>query len=119
MAQSTGLKAIITGATSGIGFHTLKRLACSGSFDYILGIGRDCTKCNEEFSETNSLAQSTTIEFVSCDLTKVDEVKDLCVSIGSRMPRIDLLINVAGIMDAPKTVSRYLHCYYCILYFLV
>lgn len=91
-----------------LGLHTLKRLVQSGSFDYIIGLGRDIKKCETAFKEVDELLEtSTNVEFVECDLTKMHCVKEFASSVLSRMQKIDLLINVAGIMDAPHSVSNF------------
>lgn len=82
--------------------HTLKRLVNSESFDYIIGIGRDVQKCQNAFKDLDGLEQSTNVEFVECDLTKTQSVKEFATTVIRRIPKIDLLINVAGVMDAPK-----------------
>jgi NAD(P)-dependent dehydrogenase (short-subunit alcohol dehydrogenase family) len=97
-----GLNCIITGATSGLGFHTLKRLLRSGSFDYIIGLGRDIKKSEEALGELPQ--NNTNVEFVECDLSEVEAVKKFATSVMTKLPKIDLLVNVAGIMDSPTLV---------------
>jgi short-subunit dehydrogenase len=85
----------------------LKRLYRSGSFDRIIGIGRDVTRGKQAFEDVRALHENdTNVEFIECDLTKTQSIRQFATTISTKMPQIDLLINNAGIMDAPQTVNK-------------
>ena len=82
------MKALITGASSGIGRDMAKILAKKG-YDLVL-VARDNKKLNELKNELN-----TNIKIVSMDLSVVDN----CKKLHAENPDIDLLINNAGFGD--------------------
>ncbi|KAI6242590.1 hypothetical protein M3Y99_00163000 [Aphelenchoides fujianensis] len=106
--SSTGLKAVITGGTSGIGLHTLKRLCRSGSFDHIIGIGRDGEKIRlaEENLRSELPASDTKVDFLQCDFARPAAVRSLAADIRELVPRIDVLVNNAGIMEHPPAFTE-------------
>lgn len=82
------MKALITGASSGIGREMAKILAKKG-YDLVL-VARDESKLNELKNELN-----TNIKIVSMDLS----IETNCKQLHSENPNIDLLINNAGFGD--------------------
>lgn len=96
--------ALITGANSGIGLHTLKRLYATGHYAKIIGIARDPQKCNlalEALSSITAPAGETTVEFYTCDLTSSSQIQKLYDEDLKGVSSIDLIVNNAGVMDHP------------------
>ncbi|MDA8271626.1 MAG: SDR family oxidoreductase [Actinomycetota bacterium] len=87
-----GKVAIVTGAGSGIGRATALRLAREGA--RVIG----CDVNPEALSETSKLFDQANLdgEFVTADVTNQEDVDRLVAAAG---PRVDILANVAGIMD--------------------
>ncbi len=85
-------RAIITGASSGIGKATAIAFAKAG-IDVIL-IGRSL----DQLKETASAAKAVGVEakFYVVDLAKVEQVKDKISAIASEVGRVDILVNNAG-----------------------
>lgn len=81
------MKAMITGATSGIGYDMAKYLSSKG-YDLIL-VGR-----NKDILEKLQNELSTKVKIVLVDLTSEQKVKELCVL--TKNEEIDLLVNNAG-----------------------
>lgn len=82
------MKALITGASSGIGRDMAKILAQKG-YDLVL-VARDQEKLNSLKNELN-----TNIKIVTMDLS----IEDNCKKLHAENPDIDLLINNAGFGD--------------------
>ena len=82
--------ALITGATSGIGEATAKKLA--NRFSLIL-----CGRREEKLIElSNSLSNLTTVKTLTFDVRNKDDVIDKLKGLESEWKNIDILINNAG-----------------------
>jgi NAD(P)-dependent dehydrogenase (short-subunit alcohol dehydrogenase family) len=92
--------AIVTGASSGIGFQCATQLADAG-ID-VLGIGRDEAKLNELGRASKD---SGRIETLAIDLTADDAPKRIVGRALSRWGQLDFLINNAGI-GSPKPLHE-------------
>jgi NAD(P)-dependent dehydrogenase (short-subunit alcohol dehydrogenase family) len=92
--------AIITGASSGIGFATAVKLADMGIA--ILGVGRDAKKLA---SLSDSIADAERVATLSIDVTEDEAPKRIVDLAVSRWGRIDFLINNAGI-GRPKPLHE-------------
>ncbi|HVB76929.1 MAG TPA: SDR family oxidoreductase [Candidatus Nitrosotalea sp.] len=92
ISRHTGKVAIVTGAGSGIGRATALRLGAEGA--RVIG----CDVVEAGLAETKAMMQqaSSVAEFVTADVTSQDDIGRLMAAAG---PRIDILANVAGIMD--------------------
>ena len=82
------MKALITGASSGIG-RDMARILSDKGFDLIL-VGRNIEKLNELKKELNS-----NIKIITMDLNVLEN----CIRLHDENPNIDLLINNAGFGD--------------------
>jgi NAD(P)-dependent dehydrogenase (short-subunit alcohol dehydrogenase family) len=91
-ARHAGKVAIVTGAASGIGRATVLRLAREGA--QVIG----CDLAEPALAETKTTLQQAepTAELLTADVTNQDDVDRVVAAAG---PRIDILANVAGIMD--------------------
>lgn len=84
--------ALITGATSGIGYE-LAKLFVNDQYNLII-VARDMTELQtraREFSE-----QGVDVVAIPCDLSKIDEAKRLCSDIQQRNLPVHILVNDAG-----------------------
>ncbi len=90
----TGKLVVITGATSGIGYHTARRFASAGA-DLIV-INRDREKseklCTELTTEYNSRCR-----YILADLSILDEIHRAAVELRECGRPIDVLIHNAGV----------------------
>ena len=84
--------AIVTGATSGIGFEVAKRLGQDG-FTVVLN-GIEDTEGAKKAAALQ--AEGISAEYVSFDVTNEDEVNSNIQAIGEKYGKIDVLVNNAG-----------------------
>lgn len=84
---------IITGATSGIGWETACRYIAAGG--NVIAIGRSAAKGRE--LELYAASEKGSCHFYSCDFLKPETIEPLCAGILAEYPRIDILVNCAGI----------------------
>ncbi len=86
--------ALITGAGSGFGRATSLRFANEGASIISVDINFDNAK-----ETVNLINRETGTEAfaVKCDISKPEEVKTMAKEVSSRFPRLDILINNAGI----------------------
>jgi len=92
--------AIVTGASSGIGFGTAVKFASAGLA--VLGIGRDQAKLEKLAATINAPDRVATL---AIDLTHNDAPKRAVELAMSRWGRIDFLINNAGV-GSPKPLHE-------------
>jgi NAD(P)-dependent dehydrogenase (short-subunit alcohol dehydrogenase family) len=92
--------AIVTGASSGIGFGTAVKLAGMGMA--VLGVGRDEAKLASLEAAINDPARIGTL---AVDLTAEDAPRRVVDAAVSRWGRIDVLINNAGV-GSPKPLHE-------------
>jgi NAD(P)-dependent dehydrogenase (short-subunit alcohol dehydrogenase family) len=99
MKEKTETKvAIITGGASGIGFAVAKKFV-QNNITTVL-IGRDATKLKLACETLGKLS-----DFISCDLTELDELPKVVKKIRKKFGRIDILVNNAG-MHLKKPISE-------------
>ncbi|MCC3271807.1 SDR family NAD(P)-dependent oxidoreductase [Arthrobacter zhangbolii] len=93
-----GRVAVVTGANTGLGFETAKVLAEHGA-TVVLAV-RDLQKGKQAAA---GIAGDVTVQ--ALDLTSLDSIRSAAESIRAAHPRIDLLINNAGVMYTPKRTT--------------
>ena len=97
--DQAGRTAVITGASSGIGFEAARVLAQRGA-RLILGC-RDQAKARNAVTRIAAIAPGADIGVVPLDLASLDSVRAAARQIRSGCAGIDLLINNAGVMMPP------------------
>ncbi|XVQ14540.1 SDR family NAD(P)-dependent oxidoreductase [Spirillospora sp. CA-255316] len=86
--------AVVTGASSGIGRSTARKLVERGW--QVIGVGRDPRRCAEAQTEIAGAGDGGGFHMLRGDFTLMAEVKRVAEEIGSRTPRLDVLVNNAG-----------------------
>jgi NAD(P)-dependent dehydrogenase (short-subunit alcohol dehydrogenase family) len=99
-----GRTVVITGANSGIGLETAKVLAGRGAT--VLLAGRDPARTASAADQVRAAAPGAQAETVELDLASLDSVRAAAADIGTRFPRLDLLINNAGVMMPPYGLTQ-------------
>lgn len=88
-----GKRALITGASSGIGFE-LSRIMAADGFDLVLTARREDRL--SELKETLESAYGTTVTILPLDLADRDSVRKLADELKTRELDVDVLVNNAG-----------------------
>jgi NAD(P)-dependent dehydrogenase (short-subunit alcohol dehydrogenase family) len=93
-----GKVCVITGATSGIGLETAKRLAAMGA--RIVMVGRDRARGEAALATV----PGATIHYA--DLSRLSGMKRVAADIAAATPTIDVLLNNAGAAFQPRQVTE-------------
>ena len=97
--DQTGLVAIVTGANSGIGLETARRLAAAGA-EVVLAV-RNADKGRQAVENIVASVPEAQVETAALDLSSLDSVAAFAAARTQRGRPIDLLVNNAGIMAVP------------------
>ena len=98
-----GRVAVVTGANTGIGFHTAAVLADRGA--HVVLAVRNLEKGNAALSRIVAASPGADVTLQQLDLSSLDSVRSAAAALRSAYPRIDLLINNAGVMWTPRQVT--------------
>jgi NAD(P)-dependent dehydrogenase (short-subunit alcohol dehydrogenase family) len=98
--DQTGRVAIITGGNTGIGFAAASVLANKGARVVLAVRNRDKGKHAADQIAATCLHAEVSVQ--ELDLASLDSVWDAAAQLKSTHPRIDLLINNAGVMFTPE-----------------
>jgi NAD(P)-dependent dehydrogenase (short-subunit alcohol dehydrogenase family) len=94
-----GRTALVTGANSGIGFEVARGLAALGA--RVILACRDPAAGARALDEIRTSTGDPTLELVEVDVSRRDSVRALARGLESRLERLDVLVNNAGLW-APK-----------------
>ena len=105
MPDLTGRRALVTGATDGLGLETARGLAARGA--KVMLAGRNPAKGEAALKRLRADQPDADIAFEPVELEDLTQVRSLARRAGAEP--LDLLINNAGIMGVPyrKTVSGF------------
>lgn len=95
---------LITGSTDGIGKLVAVQLAKEGHDIYLHG--RNATKLSEVVEEIKSQAPTGNIKGYVADFSDLDAVKEMASQVKSEVPKLDVLINNAGIYKSVKADNK-------------
>lgn len=97
MGQQTVL---VTGATSGIGRVAAERIAATGAT--LLVAARSREKGETAVGEIRSATDNADVHLVLGDLGSLDDVRSIADQVTSRVDRLDVLLNNAGLLVAKR-----------------
>ena len=95
---------LITGATDGIGLETAKMLVEQGH--HVLLHGRNPDKLKTVQAQLTALGEGQEPEPYVADLSAMREVEDLAKAIATKNPKLDVLINNAGVYSTSKPITH-------------
>jgi NAD(P)-dependent dehydrogenase (short-subunit alcohol dehydrogenase family) len=98
-----GRLAVVTGANTGLGFETAQVLAARGA-SVVLAV-RDIEKGKRAAARIADTAAGANVMVQPLDLTSLDSIRAAADELRAKHPRIDLLINNAGVMLTPRQTT--------------
>ncbi|HEY3701830.1 MAG TPA: oxidoreductase [Acidimicrobiales bacterium] len=99
----SGRSAVVTGANSGIGFHTAVRLAACGA-DVVLAC-RDLERGAGALDRLRRESPDARAELASLDLADLSSVHRFAAELAARRDGLDVLVNNAGVMAIPRRLT--------------
>jgi len=99
-----GRLAVVTGANTGLGFETARVLAARGA-SVVLAV-RDTDKGKRAAARIAGTAPGADVTVQPLDLASLESVRAAAGELRARHPRIDLLVNNAGVMFPPRQATR-------------
>ncbi len=94
---------MVTGATSGIGLVTARRLAEHGAT--LVLVGRDRERGDAAVSAVRRCAPAAEVDILYADLSEQAQIRRLAETFETRYPRLDVLVNNAGGMFGGRQIS--------------
>jgi NAD(P)-dependent dehydrogenase (short-subunit alcohol dehydrogenase family) len=102
--DQTGRTAVITGANTGLGYETAAALAACGARVVLAVRNLDKGKAAADLILRRTPGADVSLQ--ELDLTSLASVEEAAGQLRADLERIDLLINNAGVMMTPKSVTR-------------
>ncbi|WP_216895509.1 SDR family NAD(P)-dependent oxidoreductase [Nocardia alni] len=99
-----GRLAVVTGANTGLGFETARLLAEHGA-SVVLAV-RNIEKGKSALARIADAVPGADVTLQQLDLGSLDSVRAAADALRADHPRIDLLINNAGVMYPPKQATQ-------------
>lgn len=103
MSEMAGKVCIVTGATSGIGRMTAIELARRGAAVAI--VARDPERARDTAAAIAAAGDGRAPEVFLADLSSQAEIRRAAAEILARLPRIDVLLNNAGVVNLKRTTT--------------
>jgi NAD(P)-dependent dehydrogenase (short-subunit alcohol dehydrogenase family) len=95
---------LVTGSTDGIGLETAKMLVSLGH--HVLLHGRNPSKLEEAEKTLSALPGGGHVESYVADLSRMADVEALAKAVAEKHAKLDVLINNAGVYNAPDPVTQ-------------
>jgi NAD(P)-dependent dehydrogenase (short-subunit alcohol dehydrogenase family) len=99
VGQQQGRTAVITGANTGVGFETAKVLAEHGAV--VVLACRDLDKAARAATRIQAATPHASVTTLRLDLASLASVRTAAAQLRASHPRLDLLVNNAGVMRPP------------------
>lgn len=98
--DQTGRVAVITGSNTGIGFEAARVLADHGA-QVVLAV-RNLAKGEAAAAQIRAQHPDAQVAITQLDLASLESIRTAAADLRSAYPRIDVLINNAGVMFTPR-----------------
>ncbi|HVW82243.1 MAG TPA: oxidoreductase [Mycobacteriales bacterium] len=98
--DQSGKVAVVTGANSGLGYHTALELARRGA--RVVVASRSDVRGKEAVARIIAEVPDADLDHRSLDLADLASIRAFADAVGSSYPAIDLLVNNAGVMAIPR-----------------
>jgi len=102
--SQAGKIALITGANIGLGYETALGLAQKGA--QVILACRNEARGQQALNAILAAVPGAEVELAMVDLSSLADVRRCAEALNARLPRLDLLINNAGIMMPPRSLSE-------------
>jgi NAD(P)-dependent dehydrogenase (short-subunit alcohol dehydrogenase family) len=99
-----GKTVLVTGASTGIGFVTALELARQGA--HVIMVSRDAQRAEEARKEIQLRAKSAKLDVMLADLSSLVDIRDLAERVKAKYPRLDVLVNNAGVISGKRIMTR-------------
>jgi NAD(P)-dependent dehydrogenase (short-subunit alcohol dehydrogenase family) len=96
--------AVVTGANTGLGLETSTGLAKEG-YTVVLAC-RSQPKANGAIERIRRQVPAARLDFIPLDLIDRDSIRQFADTFAQRYDHLDLLVNNAGVMGPPYTITR-------------
>ncbi|HVT63660.1 MAG TPA: oxidoreductase [Mycobacteriales bacterium] len=102
--DQSGRVAVVTGANSGLGYHTALELARHGA--RVVVASRSDVKGKEAVARLIAEVPDADVDLRGLDLADLASVRSFADGIQASYPSVDLLINNAGVMAIPRQLTK-------------
>src|SRR5271170_1667230 len=99
-----GKYCLVTGATHGIGTETARALAAGGARVWVHG--RDLARARAVAEALRGDTGNPEVHAVQADFARLSDIRRLAQELCATLPRLDVLINNAGMMSAARAQSE-------------
>ena len=99
-----GKTVVVTGANSGVGLATAVELARQGAT--VVMACRSPERGEQALGQALERSGSTKLELMLCDLGSLDSIRAFASAFQARHPRLDVLINNAGVVSLKRQTTR-------------
>ncbi len=103
LPRMEGRTVLVTGATSGLGLAAARAIAQLGA--RVLLLARSAERAELARTEISDASGSDDLGVYLCDLSSLDSVRRAAARIAAEEPRLDVLINNAGMLLDERTLS--------------
>ncbi|HTA11026.1 MAG TPA: oxidoreductase [Streptosporangiaceae bacterium] len=104
VGDQSGRAVLVTGANSGLGLETARVLAGHGAT--VVLAGRDSGRTSAAADDIRRQQPDAAVQTAEVDLASLESIRTAGADLTARFPRLDLLINNAGVMFPPYTLTK-------------